>query len=662
MATLKKIPIIGGGTGAGGATPTATCELYNPVTGLWEAMASMGTARRYHGVVQFARNKIMAAGGWGPLSSAEIYDIDADTWTATGAMTYGRDSFILCTFRGGKVLAAGKSDTPTHSHEVDIYDPVAGTWALATGSLQGATGSRDDVRALAMKDGRVLITGGYDVSAPVVYADIYDPTTNAITPTGDMITARSDHAMVRLQDGRVMVCGGKDGSWATDTAEIYDPVTGLWTQTSNNMYVTTPSASDGYYECRAVRLLDGRVVAVGGFAAESTIYNPDTDTWASAGIPFPPNNNYGNSLFALLPDGTALQAGGGDFTNPRSGAAIYTPDVGWTATASLGTARMRLGNGPSGQDIFFPVYTPAVVKDGVDTQLGSDGLQVNAIAPTAGETDLDVGDASTTVHMPGTARIGSIVSNIDTKPLKGTWQAGAVTVNFAARPGQFSTTRQTLQDGKQRVATGTLAWAKANGIADLGYDEAGSQGNTKWLYFYEVPSSTNDDLLTVVASDNPAATGPAGYTNFRCIWKTYIDGSGNLLKVFQKGNEFEWSGRQQVDASTAADGSPVAVNVSGFVPVGAAKTLFGWRQDKGTGAGLWIDVSYWADGESAGTAIQNTATNSDSGTTGSTCGAFGIAMPTSTRQIYKQRLVHGTANVTYYRLWVTGWVDEDIEA
>ena len=129
-------------------------------------------------------------------------------------------------------------------------------------------------------------------------------------------------------------------------------------------------------------------------------------------------------------------------------------------------------------------------------------------------------------------------SVLDTKPVMGAWTS-ATTVNFDARPGQPSITYQTLQDGKQRYMT-TGAWDIANGVADWGYDEAASQGNTKFLYFYEVPKSGDDNQIVIRASDNPPSTGPTGYTNFKYVWATYIDGSGNLLKVHQRRNRFFW--------------------------------------------------------------------------------------------------------------------------
>jgi hypothetical protein len=120
----------------------------------------------------------------------------------------------------------------------------------------------------------------------------------------------------------------------------------------------------------------------------------------------------------------------------------------------------------------------------------------------------------------------------DTPPPKGTW-IDVTEVDFAAWPGHGSTLRLALSDGKTRIASGTLAVDKNNGVADLGYDDASSQGNSKWLYFYAVPKTGDDDLFTIVMSDNEPATGPLGRSSSKYLWSTYIDGGGELLEVIQ---------------------------------------------------------------------------------------------------------------------------------
>jgi hypothetical protein len=239
----------------------------------------------------------------------------------------------------------------------------------------------------------------------------------------------------------------------------------------------------------------------------------------------------------------------------------------------------------------------------------------------------------------------------DTKSPKGTW-ATATTVNFAARPGQPATSRLTLQDGKSRTASGTLAWAVANGVADLGYDEAASQGNSKWLYFYAVPKSGDDNLFTVRASDNDPTTGPTGYTNFRLIWADYIDGSGNLAKIYQRGNKFDYPATIPKDLGTTADGAPVSLSLAVEVPASAAEVkVSALIQTSSANAVLAL----WVDGDQAGTRHSFAFTAA----TGSDVNETSIPTPTTPKVIYYQKTTGGTiAQATVY---VHGWTDEWID-
>lgn len=244
----------------------------------------------------------------------------------------------------------------------------------------------------------------------------------------------------------------------------------------------------------------------------------------------------------------------------------------------------------------------------------------------------------------------------DTSSPKGTW-ASVSTVNFAARPGQPTYSRLTLQDGKMRVAaSSTLAWAIANGVADLGYDEAGSQGNSKWLYFYAVPKSGDDNQFTVRASDNPPSTGPAGYSNWKSIWSTYIDGSGNLVKVYQSGNEFFYDARQDIinASSVSPDGSVQTVSAATVLPVTASKALINSYIANNT-TDQWY-LPFYASATSSDTcsSIMSMQNNRSSMTN---------VLPLTTAQtIYKylQRL-SGSSTLQALRVSAVGWTDEWID-
>jgi len=151
-------------------------------------------------------------------------------------------------------------------------------------------------------------------------------------PTGSMVTPRDEHEAVRLLDGRVLVVGGRayDGPGLT-SAELYDPASGTWSATGSMIH---PASN-----FRATLLPDGRVLVGDGFedvpdhqVYGAELYDPATGTWAATGKPL---GDGGRSTATLLTDGTVLLTGG--IGDPSQ---LYDPDSGtWTATGTMTTPR-----------------------------------------------------------------------------------------------------------------------------------------------------------------------------------------------------------------------------------------------------------------------------------------------------------------------------------
>jgi hypothetical protein len=138
-------------------------------------------------------------------------------------------------------------------------------------------------------------------------------------PTGSMVTPRSAHAAVRLLDGRVLVVGGHDGQTELISAELYDPVTGTWSAAGS---ISMPIVA-------ATLLRDGKVlVLVGdpnGGPRRAEVYDPAGGTWTATG----PMVRDPGVTYTVLRDGRVLVAGG-------DGAQVYDPANGtWTATGRM---------------------------------------------------------------------------------------------------------------------------------------------------------------------------------------------------------------------------------------------------------------------------------------------------------------------------------------
>src|SRR5205807_10046166 len=87
-------------------------------------------------------------------------------------------------------------------------------------------------------NGKVLVAEGADDPQNNVFnnAELYNPATGSWTSTGNLVTARADHAATLLSNGKVLVAGGFIDyglAQVTNRSELYDPDTGMWSSTGN---------------------------------------------------------------------------------------------------------------------------------------------------------------------------------------------------------------------------------------------------------------------------------------------------------------------------------------------------------------------------------------------------------------------------------------------
>ncbi|CAF5028143.1 unnamed protein product, partial [Rotaria sp. Silwood1] len=86
--------------------------------------------------------------------------------------------------------------------------------------------------------GKVLISSGLCAQVPLeppVFADteLYDPVTYMWTTTANMNSPRSYHTAIPLKDGKVLVFGGYYSNNLLSSAELYDPLKELWIKTGS---------------------------------------------------------------------------------------------------------------------------------------------------------------------------------------------------------------------------------------------------------------------------------------------------------------------------------------------------------------------------------------------------------------------------------------------
>lgn len=227
------------------------------------------------------------------------FDLDS----TTGVLRFHSDAYDP-KVRGSVALPKGKSDA-AGSVLIEpkpfkvIYHVDAGEYfttlliglkssVRSLGKLPLAVSSPSSV---ALKDGRILFTGGKETSEKISRrAYLYSPSSGRIETVRKMNVARSGHVMTLLKDGRVWVSGGigERGS-VLGTTEIYDP--------ELKQFSAGPDLGVSRTQHSALVLGSGDVLVTGGFKISEAVL-----TSISAAELFTVN---GNRMVALPPMSTA---------------------------------------------------------------------------------------------------------------------------------------------------------------------------------------------------------------------------------------------------------------------------------------------------------------------------------------------------------------------
>jgi len=243
---------------------------------------------------------------------------------------------------GRRVIAIGGSTRPmtfgiTALKTTEIYDEYTDTWSAGP----SMAGIRCVHTATALKDGRVLITGGL-VNGPdaIDSCEIYDPKTNTISATAKLGKARALHSAVLLPGGKVMVFGGFEKFNLTnplatlnsilDSSEIWDPATGKWT--FGRWMISARAA------VVIMPLPDGRIMVAGGAGwtkvfnvkiptiwKTTEIYDPASGNWVAG-----PSMNVERGFFSHCPmpkDRFLLAGGANQITLSNPGTPTTTAEI-----------------------------------------------------------------------------------------------------------------------------------------------------------------------------------------------------------------------------------------------------------------------------------------------------------------------------------------------
>jgi len=318
--------------GYDGARRLASCEIYNPKTREWQLTASMTDARVLHTTTRLADGRVLVTGGSDDNQRSiywfEVFDPSVEKWTTvvktgteTTSMFRSRSSHTASLLPDGAVLVAGgwHSGTTDYLRTYEIYDPSSHTCEVPGVPRPWMNSKRNGHTATALKDGRVLVAGGYNSEEDYLrLCEIYDPGTGAWTDMDSMTYPRSLHTACLLPGGRVFVAGGNNSVHTTArVSEVYDPGTDTWSSVGDFR-----EARDAY----AMTLLgDGRVLVSGNFNSSSTeifAFAGATGTWAAHTSMFESRQYHTMTTFS---NDVVLVVGGVNIHEFRASCELYVP-------------------------------------------------------------------------------------------------------------------------------------------------------------------------------------------------------------------------------------------------------------------------------------------------------------------------------------------------
>jgi hypothetical protein len=228
-------------------------ELFDAQTESWVRARPMAERRNGHALVALADGRALAIGGhWKniPTASCELFDPATRTWSVAVPLPEPRHSHAAVV-TGDRVLVVGGNGIARQLNgrfaldSVVAWSPGDAKWT----TLPSTPRAHELPRAVALADGSVLVTGGSEV-------DRWDPRTGSWTQIG---VKRYHSALIALPGGGAAAIGGLEKQQASSAVSIWDPRDG-W---RDGAPLAAPRCS-----LRAIALVDGRIVLVGGFRTE----------------------------------------------------------------------------------------------------------------------------------------------------------------------------------------------------------------------------------------------------------------------------------------------------------------------------------------------------------------------------------------------------------
>ena len=218
-------------------------------------------------------------------------------------MTTARRGHNAVLLKNGRVLIVGGDNAAgVRLTSAEIFDPIERTFSI-TGEMNEARLTQHTPNAVVLRDGRVLIAGGYGTSGQLASVEVYDPDRETFTLLGNMAVRRACQSLTVLKDGKdVLIAGGhEDNAGHLDSAEIYSP--------DSHSTILISKMNAPHFHHTATPLTNGKVLIIGGDSPYMKLYDPATLAFKEIG--YLTTSRYLHTTI-LLSGGEVLVIGGAD--------------------------------------------------------------------------------------------------------------------------------------------------------------------------------------------------------------------------------------------------------------------------------------------------------------------------------------------------------------
>jgi fibronectin type III domain protein/galactose oxidase-like protein/Kelch motif protein len=293
------------------------------------------TARHSNTTTLMADGDIVVIGGVinsvtnTPTATVEIYFTTAAAWGDGASLANARSSHTATLLSDGRILVTGGFNIGVPINSSEIYNPITKLWAATGDNMAVARGGHTaTLLTTGTNSGNVLICGGQSGPAETVITatcDMFDTSANTFSPVTSMNSPRMAHTANLFSSGRVFVSGGRyysGGFIYLPDNEIYDSV--------NNVWAPVDSLAEGRALHSATVLNNGNVMIAGGYNAVDQYDTFSIDEEATKENQNQVNLGYLGSVEMFDPGGARVPLSGSDFNvmpyRNSSHGAVLRPD------------------------------------------------------------------------------------------------------------------------------------------------------------------------------------------------------------------------------------------------------------------------------------------------------------------------------------------------